>query len=583
MLFLDRCRCLSARIIRMVASSHRSSSLVGLAAIALVSLTVGSAVGQDESVKSDQETVADPIPTEVVQISSGKIRGLKLGENGDVLAFKGIPFAMPPVDELRWREPVAPESWDGVKDCFTFGNACPQVLPPMMDSIPQMTINAPFSEDCLYLNVWQPANTQQGKLPVMVWIHGGGYTMGAASQPIYDGETFARKGVVLVSLNYRLGAFGFLAHPALSKESPRGISGNYGILDMIQGLRWVRENIAKFGGDPNRVTIFGESAGGGSVLCLMVSPEAKGLFHGAIAQSAPSAETSHLKKSDDGRIACEEMGVQLLSQLGVTGTPTAEQLRELAADDLLRVFPSLQLGQKFEFDLRQTRLPAGPIVDGVVIPDQPNAIFARKAEHPVPLIIGTTRDEMTLFLTQTPFPKELSQYEEIASKNFGALAPEILAAYPATDARSIRSAIVDLLGDVVFGRQARYAARQHSRNGYPTYRYVFSVGTRQFPLALLGAHHACEIAFVFGHPATPNEEDLRVRDVTQGYWINFAKTGDPNGEGLPVWPNTNAASDVMIEIEKDVTIRETYRSLQLDLVDKLLSHSSPESSAARSN
>lgn len=394
--------------------------------------------------------------------------------------------------------------------------------------------------------------------------------MGAASQPIYDGESLARQGAVVVSINYRLGPFGFLAHPALSKESSRGVSGNYGILDQIEGLRWVQRNIAAFGGDANRVTIFGESAGAGSVLCLMVSPDAAGLFHTAVVQSSPEMSLASLTGGTDDHPSAEQLGVALIQQMGQNADATASQLRELDADQLAETFPTLELGGKVELNLRRVPLAMAPIVDGAVIPALPNDLFAADRAHPVPLVIGNTRDEMTLFMTQAPMPKEVAEYEQLVASSFGELSSEILAAYPAANTKNIREAIIQLAGDSVFGSQARHVARLHARNGYPTYRYLFSCGTRQFPLSMLGAHHACEIPFVFGKPANPNSDDERVVEVVQGYWLNFAKTGDPNGEGLPVWPKYNLASDVLIEIESSVTIRETHRNFQLDSVDKFI-------------
>lgn len=536
-------------------------------------LTYGTSTSALEQKASDQavtEKAAQPVATETIEIDSGKLRGLVIGQEKDVQVFKGIPYAKPPMGELRWREPAKPESWDGIRDCFEFGNACPQKSQAMMNAIPQMAINAPQSEDCLYLNVWRPISAKTEKLPVMVWIHGGGYTMGAASQPLYDGESLARNGVIFVSINYRLGSFGFMAHPALSQESSRGVSGNYGILDQIESLRWVQRNIAAFGGDPNRVMIFGESAGGGSVLCLMVAPEAKGLFHAAVAQSAPEMSLASLRSSTGNRTSAEEQGLELVQKFGLPKDATLQQMRQLDAETLTNSSPNLEVDTKLTLDMIGISLPIAPIVDGVVIPALPNSLFAANKAHRVPLVIGNTRDEMTLFLMQTPFPKEVGQYEQVATKNFGQLSSEVLAAYPASDSKGIRSAVLQLTGDIVFGSQARHAARLHARNGNPTYRYIFSCGSKQFPLNLAGAHHGCEIPYLFGQPANPNEADLRTSVVVQNYWVNLARSGDPNGKELPEWPKYNLASDILIDIENDVTLRETHRNFQLDTVDKFL-------------
>lgn len=529
---------------------------------------------------------ADPAaqsPTGEVQIDAGKIRGLIVGPSHDIHAFKGIPFAAPPVGERRWREPVRPENWDGVRDCFTFGNACPQRTPQMMKAIPQMAINAPYSEDCLYLNVWRPAKPKAEKLPVLVWIHGGGYTMGAASQPLYDGESLASKGVVVVSMNYRLGPFGFLAHPALSKEHPHKSSGNYGILDQIEALRWVQRNIASFGGDPKRVAIFGESAGGGSVLALMVSPLAKDLFQGAIAQSAPEMNLAHLKKSTSDRASAEQVGVELIEKCGLSANPTTEEMRALDADLLVKTFPSLEVDRKPELELRGIPLPMAPIVDETIIPNMPNAVFAAGQENPVPMIIGNTRDEMTMFFVQTPTPDEASVFQEKIKEDFGPGAAALIKAFPATDKKSIRDAAVHLVSDMVFGAQARHAARLHAKNGYPTYRYVFSRGSKQFPLSAMGAHHACELAYLFGQPAKPDETDKKVVDLLQGYWINFADKSNPNGEGLPEWPAFALGKDTLIEIEDGVAVHDNYRGEQFDAVDAVLRKDQADTGAAKGN
>jgi para-nitrobenzyl esterase len=522
--------------------------------------------GQLEATPASEDQKA----TEPVLLDSGSIRGLCVGDEQEVQVFKGIPYAKPPVGTLRWRPPQPPESWEGIRDCFEFGDACPQKSAAMMSAIPQMALNAETSEDCLYLNVWRPSQPTSQALPVMVWIHGGGYTIGAASQPLYDAQTLASKGSIVVSMNYRLGPFGFLAHPALSGESENGLSGNYGILDQVEALRWVQRNIAAFGGDPNRVMIFGESAGAGSVLCLMVSPQAEGLFHSAIAQSAPDMNLAWLRQSAPDRPSAEQQGIDWIEQMGLSATATAEELRSLDADALVDSFPSLQVGGKLQLDLRRPPLAVAPVVDGWVIPDLPNRLFAANKAHRVPLIIGNTRDEMTLFLTQAVLPKKQDEYEQVLGEYFGEFSDQVLQAYPATDSRSIRESIVGLLGDAVFGSQARHVARLHARNGVPTYRYIFSCGTRQFPLSMLGAHHACEIPFVFGKPSNPSASDERVVEVVQGFWINLARSGDPNGEGLPNWPATNSASDVLIDFENEIVIRESHRNLQLDTVDRFL-------------
>jgi para-nitrobenzyl esterase len=540
----------------------------------LVVLTLASLAGADEKSLSLDGTKADPqhrlAAGPAVAIDTGKIRGVVLGSAKDVLAYKGVPYAKPPVGDLRWREPQAAEKWDGVRDCSKFGNACPQREDSFTNSIPQMKLNAPMNEDCLYLNVWSPAKLPAGeKLPVLVWVHGGGYVTGAASQPLYDGEALARRGAIVVSMNYRLGPLGFLAHPALTKESEHHASGNYGILDQIEALRWVKRNIAALGGDPERVTVFGESAGGGSVVCLMASPLARGLFHGAIVQSG-AASLARLHEGSGNRPSAERMGVELIEKCGLAGATEAAPLRKLDVAVLLKTFPTLEVGAVRQVQFR----PIGgglvaPIVDGYAIPDEPNAIFAAGKESPVPLIIGHTRDEMSLFLYATPMPKTVADYQHKIDETFGA-GSDLASLYPAKDDKTIKDACIHLTTDLAWSSPTRNLARLHAHNGYPTYRYVFSRGTKQFPLTALGAHHGCELAYVFGFgpQSKPDETEKKAVDLVQGYWLDFAAKGDPNGKGLPNWPKFAAGPDTLIEIEDGVAVREHYREKQLDALDK---------------
>jgi para-nitrobenzyl esterase len=511
-------------------------------------------------------------PGPAVATDSGRVRGQFTSAANDVLAYKGIPYAKPPVGDLRWREPQPAEKWDGVRDCFHFGNACPQRVDRLIASIPQLALNASQNEDCLYLNVWSPARPAPGqKFPVMVWIHGGGYTTGAASQPLYDGEALARRGVVLVSMNYRLGPLGFLAHPALTKESPRRASGNYGLLDQIEALRWVKRNAAAFGGDPERVTIFGESAGGGSVVCLMISPMARGLFHDAIVESGV-ARLSRLHEGTNNRPSAEQMGAELIQKCGVTGASDVAELRKIPVETLVKTFPSMEVSATRQVSFRPLGGSAtAPIVDGYVILEEPRAVFAAGKESPVPLVVGHTRDEMSLFLSATPMPKTAADLHKRIDEEFGPAASEIAALYPVKDDKDIRAECWRLSTDVAWGAPTREFARLHAHNGYPTYRYVFSRGSKQGMLAALGAHHGCELAYVFGFgpQAKPDAADKKVVDIVQAYWANFATKDDPNGNGLPRWPRFAAGPDTLIEIEDGVTVREHYREKQYDALSSL--------------
>ena len=505
------------------------------------------------------------IPTPELSIEQGKIRGLVQGE---VVTYKGIPYATPPIGELRWKAPEPPAKWDGVRDCFEFGAACPQNFIPVAAAIPMAAVKS-FSEDCLTLNVYRPANSTKEKLPVMVWIHGGGYVEGAASQGLYEGSELAKRGIVLVTINYRLGAFGFLAHPALSEESKQNISGNYGILDQIQALRWVQRNIAAFGGDPDCVTVFGESAGGGSVICLMVSPLAKGLFHRAIAQSAPEMTLRDLKKETIGRPSGEETGKEIVAKCGVGSNVDASGLRQVSVEKLVDAFPGPKvIGQ--DISLANAQLPTGPYVDGVVIPEDPNVALAAGRYHKVPLMIGNTRDEAVLFLLMVRLPTKREHYENVIAKEFGELADRILAVYPpAAEANAIRKTSIHLMTDLIFGAQARNTALHSAHAGQNTYKYLFSRAARVMNVS--AAFHGCDVFYVFGRDLMLREEwDKKLSQMTQQYWVNFAATGDPNGAGLPAWPTYQETTEQTLELGDKVTVIDKYRHDSIDVMNKYL-------------
>jgi para-nitrobenzyl esterase len=508
----------------------------------------------------------DPPGDPTVAIDAGKVRGVLVGTTRDVVAYKGIPYAKPPVGDLRWREPQPPEKWDGVRDCSRFGNACPQPVNPVLRAIPQLALNAHESEDCLYLNVWGPAKPARAKLPVLVWIHGGSLTTGAASQPLYDGEALARRGVVLVSMNYRLGPLGYLAHPALSKESEHHASGNYGFLDQVEALRWVKRNVAEFGGDPGSVTVFGESAGGGSVLGLMVSPLSRGLFHRAVVQSAGSGPLTPLRSTSDNEPSAEKQGIEFVAKCGLPADADAAALRKLDPERLLKAVPARESARSAGFKLSGPP-SLGMIADGYALTEAPHVAFAAGKESPVPLIIGQTRDEVTLFLTLVILPKTAADFSRSIDESFGKEGPAVAAAYPVENDKAARDVSARIFTDMLWGAPIRHLARLHAANGHPTYRYVFSRTSKQFPLSTMGAHHGCELSFLFGHPATPDETDKKVVELMQGYWVAFATTGDPNGGSLPKWPRFAAGADTLIEIEDGAAVREHYREKQYDAMD----------------
>jgi para-nitrobenzyl esterase len=541
-------------------------ALTGLLSVAIL---IGQAQAPAKQV-APRKTKPAPQPTPELKIDCGALRGLILGENKDIHAYKGIPFAAPPVGELRWKPPQPVAAWQSVRDCFEFGAACPQKIPSLFGNIPEMALRVPMNEDCLYLNVWTPAERKGEKLPVLYWIHGGGYIVGAGSQPLYDSEELARLGCVVVSVNYRLGLFGFLAHPALSQESPEKVSGNYGLLDQIEGLRWVKRNIAAFGGDPDHVAIFGESAGGGSVLCLMVAPASKGLFHAAVAQSAPGMNMLRLHDADKGQETAEHFGESLMAACGLKGSVDAKQMRHLDANTLSNATPMEGAGAG-GLRLKPIALKVGPIVDGQVIPDNPNALFASGHEHPVPLIVGNTKDEMALMLLTAKFPNDMASYQKKVKDEFGDQAEAVEKAYPANDPGQMRSAIIQLTSDLSFVSETRFVARTHSAAGQKAYRYQFSRGTNRSFLKTLGAHHGAEVSYVFQLPSARSDESgTRISQNMGRYWINLAATGNPNSQGLPNWPAYAANSEEMVDFGQDVTILKGPRNEQLDLIERIL-------------
>ena len=445
-----------------------------------------------------------------VKLDTGLISGTQ-GSTPEVRVFKGIPFAAPPVGGLRWREPEPPAPWQGTRAGDKFGPQC-------MQNPPGGAPSEGVSEDCLYLNVWTAAASLRERRPVMVWIYGGGYNVGAGSQPEYDGDALARKGAIIVTINYRLGAFGFFSHPELTRESNGRAAANFGLMDAVAALQWVKRNIAAFGGDPSRVTIFGESAGAGLIASLMASPQAKGLFHRAIGESS-AWTTSSINRMPVLKDA-EQNGTRYAQGLG------AKSLAEL------RAIPAADI-------LRGGRGP-GPVVDGVWVPDDAGAIFAQGKQNDVPVLVGSNRDES--------FGGQIN-----ARDKYGPLAGAFLKLYP---------------GDSAFeaGRDEmawvmRNWARLSAKTGKSkAFVYYFTQQPPAQPNAKGGkfaanargtAVHTAEIPYVFnnlrGNRAW-TETDHRVADLMSTYWVNFAARGDPNNRGLPRWPEfqESTAKNTMI-------------------------------------
>ena len=464
-----------------------------------------------------------------VRMQAGHIRGRQRDASG-VLAFKGIPYAAPPVGPLRWRPPQAPTPWDGVRDALAFGSGC-------LSAIENDPRPGPRDEDCLYLNVWTAAKQADEKRPVMVWIHGGGFQFGSSAHPATDGGALAAKGVLVVSFNYRLGVLGFLAHPDLDAEGP---SGNYGLQDQLAALRWVQANIAEFGGDPDNVTLFGESAGAMAVGILMASPLARGLFHKAIGQSGAFWDGRHgpLQSFEEARAK----GLAFARELG---DATIAALRATPADELNAAAP-------WSLEKDHVMAAFSPSIDRHVVPDVPARRFLRREQTPVPLLAGWNAAEGFLFAPLSLPDRSAEAFRAAAEAMFGKeRLADFLEVYPAgTDAEAKASAAA-LTGDYVVGEQCWQWLRLHRASRAPVYGYHFNYTSPYTPIA----SHVTEIPFVFGvltpqdaigGGAPPAEADRALAQAMMRYWVNFATRGDPNGPGLPSWPAYDEADVVQI-------------------------------------
>ncbi len=478
----------------------------------------------------------------VVHTPLGSVRGL---EAGNVASFRGIPYAAPPVGDLRWRPPQSLKSWTEVRDATRPGAICIQ---PPSGGDPGVG-PGPVSEDCLTLNVWTP-EVVAGPLPVMVWIHGGGYNNGSGTAALYDGAALAGRGVVVVTINYRLGRLGFFDHPALAAERASGEpAGNYGVMDQIAVLEWVRDNIAAFGGDPGQVTIFGESAGGVAVTQLMVAPSARGLFHRAVVQSGLGRQTSaRLVEDRPGRPSARTLGVAFGEGAGLGGAPTALALRDLPAEAFLKPAPA------FYSDLI--------LIDGSVLNEDVAEAFAAGRQAPVPLIIGTNSAEFWWIR-----PNDPGAYGRVDDTLTDAEREGLVAAYGGAEGYSAH-----VVSDLIFNEPARHLARLHARAGHPTWMYRFDVVPVSNPEPSGGATHASERPYVFDTLSTVGrplgERDDRAAKAMAGYWTSFAASGDPNGSGRPVWPSFGAEPDRLLEFTNDgPAAKDVPFKARLDLIE----------------
>ncbi len=487
-----------------------------------------------------------------VLTASGMLEGMLDSETG-IRSFKGIPFAAPPVGELRWKPPQPIIPWEGVRKADQFG--------PRAMQFGDMNFRSNgMSEDCLYLNVWTPATGPQERLPVLVYFYGGGFLGGDGSEPRYDGASLARKGIVTLTVNYRLNMFGFFSHPELTQESPQHASGNYGFLDQATALRWVQENIAAFGGDPGQVTIAGESAGSASVHAQMVSPLAKDLIAGAIGSSGSLLWFVMGMLSPRPLAEAEQNGVAIATQIGA---PSLAELRALPASQLLEATATLPLGS------------FAPVIDGYFLEQPVDAIMRAGEQSHVSLLLGWNSEEVNYAMLMGAEPPTAENFVNFVRRQYGEQADGLLRLYPATNDRQVIQSATDLASDSFTAFSTWAWAEMHSQTGAsPVYRYVYArprppmtpemggavagiaggvihdpdAAAQQQP-APRGAVHSAEIEYALGNLETNTvyawtPDDYRLSEVLQSYYANFVKTGDPNGEGLPLWPPDNQGDHV---------------------------------------
>jgi len=474
-----------------------------------------------------------PAMAQVVRLDTGLVQG---ATSDSVIAYKGIPFAAPPVGDLRWRPPLRPAAWQGVRKADTFAPACMQKGVSMPGEVPPAT-----SEDCLYLNLWKPAGQTRGKLAVLVKIYGGGYSTGNAAIPLYWGDRLAARGIIVVTFGYRLGPFGFLAHPDLTNESPVHSSGNYGLLDQVAALQWVQRNIAAFGGDPSRVTIAGQSAGAAAASMLMASPLAKGLFHGVIAQSGGLFEP--LQLAPNYLLAnAEKEGTAYAASVGAN---SLAELRGLSA-------PALLGGRASSI--------SHPVIEPYFLPRSPYEAYAAGRQNDVPVLIGSNANEAGSMITDLE-ATTAATFESDITRRFGRLPPQLLSAYPRQTDMEARAARLGFERDIRFGWDMwAWARLSASKRPQGTYYYHFTRNP-PFPTDSLyrnwGASHFAELWYVFDQLDQErwnwSAADRRLADVMSGYWVNFTKTGNPNGAGLPDWPQFKAADQKVQYLGDDIT------------------------------
>lgn len=507
---------------------------------------------------------SDP-PT--VRVKQGQLRG----SGTEVQVFKGIPYAAPSIGSLRWRPPSPSAEWNGVRDATQFSHACMQT--PSSD-FPADTL----SEDCLYLNVWTPARNPSARLPVMLWIHGGGFVAGSGSMKQYEGENLARKGVVVVTINYRLGVFGFLAHPELTQESPHHSSGNYGLLDQIAALKWVQRNIAAFGGDSNRVTVFGESAGGTSIGYLLASPLATGLFARAILES-PSRlflPDPELKSGINGLTPMEQVGTAIDPDVKEMRSWSSAEVMHRAAEVTDKLFGPGGSGRVVPkpesrvhiFDAHDR--PWWAFVDGWVVRRQLSTTYSQEKQIKVPVLLGTNANEGSVFIRNLPVTTR-KEYIEYLRDNYAPCSEAMLQLYPAITAPQIREQVGRIITDVFFLYGTWRIAQAEQKAAQKVFLYRFSRVSPDPHLTELGAWHGTEIAYVFGH--TGNEDpnrafapiDRKISAEMMNAWVHFAAERDPNTAGVPTWPEWTQGGESYLDFADSTTVRQVSDLQRFDM------------------
>jgi para-nitrobenzyl esterase len=532
-----------------VSGAHRVSTKHRMLLVLLSfmgSLLITSVSAQEVNQEKPPTSAAAPM----VRTTSGVVRGVT---EGDVSSFKGIPFAAAPVGDNRWRPPQPLPPWQGVRDATKFGADCAQI--GFTPGTRSMSMSPTSSEDCLFLNVWRPASAAPDtKLPAMVWIYGGGFVFGSSAMPLTSGTQFAKQGVVLVAANYRVGRLGFFAFPALSKEHPDELKGNYAYMDQIAALMWVQKNIAAFGGDPKNVTIFGFSAGGVSVHSLLTMPIARGLFQKAIVESGGSRDSVLTPRpmSKDGvdpnyPVSAETIGINFAHSMGIEGTDQAAlaKLRALSAEQVVDGAPAQPGGSLQSYETT-------PILDGKLITETAESAYKAGRQPRVPLMLGSNSAD-------TAGNRIKATTKEQLFVRFGKWSDQAKAAYDPDGTTDLATLVSRANDDFGQAEPARFAARAFAANGSPVYLYRFSyVQTAMRERMREGTPHGGEIAFVFGTlgtggfgPPPPTAEDQAVSRIAQSYWVNFAKTGDPNGAGLPTWPRYDPGKDLIFEFHLD--------------------------------